>query len=234
MIKFYALSQRSNFWMVVIYFILAWYPLHEYTQIRVAVALSFSFLALVFLGHGRLRAAFALGVGSVLFHSSLVVLVPFIIAGYTLRRWPIWISIAAMIFLAFFLKAIFWVAAFSLGKISGNALAYFDFSAGAGIEYFSIAHLLMLAALLSALLSDGFSRIETRLSFLITVASFPLMIAFSDNPVIGLRLKELFMSFSVLFVFQRALIWRAVPQMIFGFLFSLSSAYTYVASGSFW
>ena len=230
-INFYSFSGKSNLLLVFIFFILSWYPLHEYTQVRVAIALSFLFVSIKKIGQERLLTACIWGILSTLFHASAAVLFPFLVIVYLLRHRSIWISLFSVTFMSVSLKGLFLISAALLSSRSPNILVYLEAASDFEIRYFSIAHILMAGVLLSAALSGGLKQIESRISFLIAFASFPLMFAFSEYPVIAIRFKELFMCFSILFAFQRKLTWAAIPQITLALLYSFASAFTFISSG---
>ncbi|SDO28876.1 EpsG family protein [Vreelandella arcis] len=85
--KFYLIAKLPNkfFWIGVYFLILL--PLHEMTQLRVAIALGFGYLAIYFSINESLSVRVTvLAVLSVLFHWTLLVFVPFVVFSRFLKR----------------------------------------------------------------------------------------------------------------------------------------------------
>lgn len=78
-IKFYLISKLINWPYYFLIYLLVLYPLHEMTQVRVSIALSFGYLAIYF----ALRETFSLRVVflsilAIMFHWTLLLFIPFI------------------------------------------------------------------------------------------------------------------------------------------------------------
>lgn len=78
-IKFFLLSKQKHYWLWFIIYLLMLFPLHEMTQLRVALAIGFGYLALYATSTGRPRiiSAGLLLLGSS-FQASILILLPFV------------------------------------------------------------------------------------------------------------------------------------------------------------
>jgi len=222
---------RQNVLLVLLFYFLAWYPLHEYTQVRLAVAIALLFLAMNALFETRFVVAAAFLVGAVSFQYSGLIVAPFAVVAYMLSGRPVWVGILAMTGVAAIIRVLILAYASIIYGFNPLVEGYLVDGLGTEVNVFSVANIWMAFALLSVWATGGLREPKTKALFLIVFASFPLFILFLDTPIFAHRLKELLMCFSVLLLFERKITWWALPQMFFGFLFAATVVYTAIRDG---
>jgi hypothetical protein len=78
-IKIYLLSLRKFTWILLVFYVLILYPLHDMTQIRAAIAMAMTYLAFDFLIKRKWHHAIPLFALGVLFHYSVLIFSPFLL-----------------------------------------------------------------------------------------------------------------------------------------------------------
>lgn len=201
-IKFYLFGRytHSPLFAALVY-LLMFFPVHEYTQIRAAVAISFGFAAIhCVIGRKWLFAA-GLSMLSVLFHSSAIVLVSL---GAVAVLIPRRIGIVAVPPAAVALLIISATASTALSNtfVTINPLFYSylnNVDASQAINIFSVSNLLMVASIVLMFAFRFHARDDYIFPFLLLpVFGFVFLVVFRSSPVLALRTSEIMM-LSVIF-----------------------------------
>lgn len=72
-------SSRMVFFVVMLFYLIRFAPLHEFTQLRVACSIAFLFVALVFSWRGKLIASIAACAAALIFHFTSVAIIPLVL-----------------------------------------------------------------------------------------------------------------------------------------------------------
>jgi len=205
-IKLYAIGRLSENWIYSIWvYLLIYFPLHDYTQIRVGVAVGIILLSLPDIVNGN-RLQFFIKTGlAVTFHWSALAALPF----YSLRKKPLF----ALILVAFFsFLAIPFQKSILLGveyfiSLSEPLSIYYRAHSGHFEDFriFNIIFLLNITLFLCAFWLFIKGKISNKIDNLpslftaIHALSIFIYLFFSvlDRPVISFRLSELYFAVSV-------------------------------------
>lgn len=230
-LKLRVLSREKNPALVVSCYVLSWYPLHDYTQFRLAVALALLFLAFKYFLKRRFVFAAVPYLASGLFHYTALLVAPVAILAFLLRRQPILVGMSVMIGVAIVANLIIASNIAFINTVNPLSEAYLLGDDASRPNLFSVTNILMGLSLASVVLFRGLQDDRNRTTFLLVFAAFPLLVALSGSPVFAQRAKEILMVFSVFLIFNRKITLKAIPQMTFGILFSLATVYYSVVSG---
>lgn len=201
-IKFYLFERYlSNPLLAAVVYLLLFFPTHEYTQIRAAVAISFGFAAIHCVIERKWLFAAGLSALSVLFHSSAMVLV---LLGTIAVLIPRRVGIVAIPSAAVALIIISSAASNALSStfVTFNPLFYSyldNVDASQAINIFSVSNLLMAASVVLMFAFRFYARDDYIFPFLLLpVFGFVLLVVFRGSPVLALRTSEIMM-LSVIF-----------------------------------
>jgi len=212
LIKFQLFSQYRHPILTVLFYLCCWYPLHEYTQIRVAVALSLGLLAANFLFQGRL-VAFAIVMSlATTFHASALILALALPAAYVAARLRLPLVIGAITALAVGgagLSATVFAVAAQFNTLVDNYVTNLD---GNTVNILSGANLLTAACLVSILFSRSLKTRQDVTFFILVLLGLASAVALQSAPVFSHRIKEMFLVFLVPLAFDTRLTKRALPQ----------------------
>lgn len=177
-------------------YMLMFFPVHEYTQIRAAVAISFGFAAIhCIIGRKWLFAA-GLSMVSVLFHSSAIVLVSLGAVAVLIPRRLGTVAMPAIIIALLIVSA---VASAALGStfatINPLFYSYLDnVDASQAINIFSVSNFLVITVLLLMFVFRFHVQDNYVFPFLLLpVFGFVFLIVFRSSPVLALRTSEIMM-----------------------------------------
>jgi hypothetical protein len=192
------------------------YPVHEYTQIRLAVALGFAYLGLHEAFRRRIWLALLLLAAGLSFHYSVALLIGCALI-YAFLRNPVRGLLPLLICLA-----VAWIATAGLAFIDLlQAVNPFAEAYLANLEdapaptLLSVSNLLYLAALLVAPFVLPWRSGEFALHYLLTAAALVAFVLLLDIPVFAHRIKELLAVSAVFWVFRfEPAGYRAVPALI--------------------
>jgi len=218
-LKFYLFRRylKSPLLAAVAYALL-FFPIHEYTQIRAAVAIGLAYYAVhALLEKHPWKAAAAL-LAAFTFHASII-LVGVIGAGALLipRRMYLPALVTGVAALLLFYEAItdFITAYFS--DYNPLVSSYVENVRGFGnVNILSGTNILFMVTLLWMALSGWVKDDKYNITFFImSVSSFVCLIVFRDSPVLALRTGEMLIVASLFLAFRPRTEWRtAVPQML--------------------
>nr|WP_253260751.1 EpsG family protein [Rhodanobacter glycinis] len=196
------------------------YFLHEFTQIRVAIALGFAFLALVELCNGRKMRWVIYSIIAVGFHVSALALIPFELPlAFGMRTRMTWslsgLSLVMLAAIGNFLS--------SFASYDGRVTVYIGDTGLTThmliVGTFKIAIVVFLSIYLTAKAAESPERKLLMQSCLLAVVGYVLMIIFMDRASgFAFRIYELFDAFSV-FVIAAAFLRRSVPSWFGAFAY---------------
>lgn len=199
-IKFYLFRRYLRYPLLAIFFyVIIFYPIHEYTQYRVGISLALGYLAVHLLLERRLTWAALLFFLSFSFHYSSILIVLVVVGSMILRGRAAIVAllIAATVGSIFIgqLRVSLSDVFNTLNPLSGTYLenkAMID-----GVSLLSVNNLLLAAAAVCYLVGGYYARSRYHASFLtMTIACLVPIALLPDAPVIAQRSKEvLFVAF---------------------------------------
>lgn len=233
-LKFNLLKRYPNPALTTAFYLACWYPLHEYTQLRAAIASTFLLLAADAILQSRwLRFATFVCI-AFSFHFASLFLALVILIALVLSRYEWWIGIPVTILT---LSSVPIFAYFMLPYLlTLNPLI--DSYLLRGFE-FATPNLLAVGNALTTLFIILFCALgvadtrERRFFLLIAAASIIIFVYLLESPVIAHRLKEATLVLSTPLAFNFALTHRNVPLLVTSVLIASWGIYTSVAGGLF-
>lgn len=230
-VKFLLFSKTERPALAILFYCCCWYPLHEYTQIRVVVAMSFVLLGTYFFFQRRyiaFSAAFALGSA---FHASILLLFGAVPFAYFLSRFRLLVVVPAIavaaISLAALSPAMFAIAA-TLNPLTEGYIANLD---DAGVTIFSSLNILTVGCLAAIFFARSLhNRVDYTL-FILVVFGLGAAVAFAPVPVFSHRIKEMLFVFLVPLAFNTRLTPRALGQYTLAFALAGWTLYTFISYG---
>ncbi|HEM8022171.1 TPA: EpsG family protein [Enterobacter ludwigii] len=189
-IKEYLFFKGSNTFLITIVYLMGMGLLHEMTQIRVAIAISFVLLSLHFKSNDRTKLSFLFFILSMLFHYSMA----FFIMGLIIPN--AWLANNKLKIPVIFLYAV--IAAVVLYFIQGVLISNFSmirlYASRADNESFNFASIRFMGLLLPLIIGvfsfNNLSVFQKR-CFIISMAAYAISIPASLIPTIASRIFEL-------------------------------------------
>jgi len=231
-IKFYLFFRylKSPLFAVAAYLML-FYPLHEYTQIRAALSGSLVYFAAHTFLERRYYPSVALLAGAVAFHASAII-VAIGVAVFIFVRRPIGIvfSFIGILALAVWFEEIVTIVTGVLPYINPLATRYLDnTSAGILPNLWSVQNVFLMAAMCSIAFITARSRTTYGSMFMfLSLAGLLMLLVFASSPVLAQRGKELLTISTIFLVFYGQADTRYTPfaLMLLGGAWSVYRALT--------
>lgn len=216
-IKFYLFTKYlESPWLAIIAYLLMFYAIHEYTQIRAAVAIAFGYLGVhQFVERRHFAAALSMLV-AFLFHASLV-LIALVALGVKLvpRRFFLPIVLAGAVIGGLFFAQVEALIRIAFSDFNPLVSYYIDNLSNAGeINIFSLTNLIIMLTLAFCAVAGYIQRSDYHyLFFAFGVAAFVWLFLFRGSPVLALRTAEMLFVGLIFLVYRRPLtIETAIPQ----------------------
>ncbi len=216
-IKFYLIRCYTHSPMLAaIAYVFLFYPLHEYIQIRVAVAVAFSYLGVMLMLERRyVWAAVAALIGALFQSSSIIIII--VAAVGVFGSLPVIAGSSLLLLVTASSLNVFGFITQLFVSLNPLAEGYLTNAVRAGeVNVFSITNILWLLSLMSITAlgnvqprTDRFDRCFLTLF----IGGFVFLIAFQGSPVVAQRLKELLFVGPLFLVFRRPLSWNTAPGM---------------------
>lgn len=203
----------SPFLAFIVYMAI-FYPLHEYTQIRTAMAATLAFYAIfAFLDNRKISSLILFGL-AVSFHFSAVLFAAIIIASFLTRR-NLYILLGILLVGWFFSDAIINQAALLASYVNPLVLAYAA-SAQDDIRpnIFSVLNMSLMLLLIVGYFSGLVKDSQQEIFFFTGAASLVIFIIFLPVPVFASRVKELLSISFIFLVFRHRLSTRNIVPVI--------------------
>ena len=182
------------------------YPIHEYTQYRVALSLAFSYLAVHLILERRWMWSFVLFLISISLHGSSLLLFAAGLGGYLFKgNRTVLATMAATILMSIFSGQLRGAIEDTVNLINPLATSYLDNRANLeGVTIFSVNNLLFIGMSFFCIILGYYNRSRYHMLFLtITLTSITPIILLPEAPIIAQRAKE------VLFVAMIFLVCRS-------------------------
>lgn len=231
MIKFSVLKRLDHPVLAVIFYLCVWFPLHENTQIRLAAATAFLFLATEKMFERRWEWFVVLSAIASAFHVTAVVAAASLAAASLLARYRLSYSIP--------LTGLAGVAlSLSFTTIMHYAVQLQPLLLSQGAEstspnFFSGFNIATALFLLSYAASGSVTEYRSRTFFLVTCGGFLVLLALFPVPVMAHRFKELLMIFMTFIAFEYRMTLKTMPQAILASALAGWSLYSAISYGLF-
>nr|WP_237452813.1 EpsG family protein [Qipengyuania pelagi] len=216
-IKFFLFWKYLRYPLIgAVYYLVTFYPIHEYTQVRTALGLALGYLALHLAYERRfVRAVIAIAIGAT-FHASVVILLPmYLAATYGRKSFPA-LSVVSILILAVGLSDSLRSSAISFfSDINPLLAAYAQNREFNEISIFSLNNIGLLLAIFLGFFA-GWQK-ESRyhsLFFVISIGAILVVIGLSGVPMVAQRVKEV-LYVSTIFVAHRSVFsYRNIPAVM--------------------
>lgn len=230
-VKFQVLGRLEHPWTAIFFYVLVWFPLHENTQVRVAVAVTFLFMATKPLFDGRWIRYLLVSSLSILFHYTAIFAIAMIAGAYYLSRFPriVWITapIVAGALMYIMLSVLFpYFALFRAALLDGTGES-------TPPNLLSVANLFSYLFLVATFFSGSLKSREAKTYFILVALSFATLVGFQSIPVLANRLREILFVFMTFIAFEYKLTLRTFPQAILAASLALWSLYRGIQYGLF-
>lgn len=217
-VKFYLFkSNLHSYWLAIISYIMLFYPIHEYTQIRASVAIAFSYIGLHLALDRKIFLPCVFFILGISFHSSIILMAVLSITILVIpKNYYIYIGISISIIIILFgnfISDILKIYFASLNPLISLYLDNSDFSIEANL--FSGTNILLMLSLIYCLFSGIYNKSRYHLTFfVISFISFIWLAVFQEAPVVALRTAYiLFVSF-IFLAFKEKLSYQTAPLQI--------------------
>lgn len=214
-IKFYLiyLYTKSLLWAILVYTLL-FYPIHEYTQIRSAVALAFSYLGFHLLFNEKIKLSLVSFIFGLLFQFSIAIMLMVAVTVYIYRRFGLKKLITAVISAAIFIVPIIGLVISMIIDVNPIALSYAQNAGNADTaNIYSINNIIYFVIIIIYFLTKWDKSTYPYLFLLLFGLIFSLLT--NNIPVFSYRVKEIFAVSSVFLVFQeRAISQKTIPALL--------------------
>ena len=219
------------FWIAVVFYFFKYFPLHELNQLRAALGAAAAVLAFSIKEDGKTKLAFYVCCAGVLFHYSVLIILPFLFLPRFDRRGVLLISLVVYAVCALFVTGLQQFAAkyFSVLELyetaSGSEKEFNKFSPVFFPEFMLIGFSLWWWRHLTPLMQ--------RVVYL-QLIGFALLYAFSSIGVVAVRTHEFFSVLWIFYVAHAQFVKRRIRNLIFVFvLLSVAISVYLFFSGSF-
>lgn len=231
MIKFSVLKRLDHPVLAIIFYVCVWFPLHENTQIRLAVATAFLFLATAKLFERRWEWFVVLSAIASTFHVTAAVAAASLAAASLLARYRLKYSIPLTGLGGVALSASFTTVMYY--AVQWQPLLLEQGADSASPNFFSGFNIATALFLLSYAASGSVKEYRGRTFFLVTCGGFLVLLALSPVPVMAQRFKELLMIFMTFIAFEYRMTLKTVPQAILASALAGWALYSAISYGLF-
>ncbi|MYM36162.1 hypothetical protein GTP38_17665 [Duganella sp. FT94W] len=234
-IVFYALSSGWQvFAAASLLYLIRYFPLHEYTQLRVAISIGMTMVSTIYLWEGNFKKAAIFIVLSLLFHQSAIAVIPFLFFKPTKRRTIIAVSLAIMLTLKY--GSSYFISSFLADtvEIVGNYERNGSF-ARHDVNLFNPTVLLDMALIVYAFANwHQLTRVMKTSVFMMSIG-IAFYFGMTSFPVMAHRLREFFSVFFIIFVIEslRRNIIRAPVIVVYLLSLGLYSYLFFIREGFF-
>ncbi|MEA3015135.1 MAG: hypothetical protein QOD42_3680 [Sphingomonadales bacterium] len=217
-IKFHLFKKYLRYpLLAAVTYVAIFYPMHEYTQIRVGLALALGYLTIHCLYDRRWMAAALWFVLAYLFHTSVIVLpLGFLAARYVRGNMAvilIGIGAAVLFYISEQLRELL-VQLFS--SINPLLRSYVDNRTFESVSLLSINNLLLIAAMAAAVVMGWFKFSRYHALFLtLSLASIVAIAVLASSPIVANRTKEVLFVSVIFLIFRSKITLRTLPTILF-------------------
>ncbi len=234
-LKFLVFLRQKNVVATTLFYIIAWFPLHEYTQIRAAFAVSILFIATECLLTRKWIPFLLLSALAGLFHTSALLVAGFLVGVFFLAELRLSLAILLIAATTIVLTVVTALALDILSKFNPLIVYYAQNVGGNEVpNIFSAQNIASVLFLVSMLFSGTLVDRRVRVIFLLCCSAMAVFIGFHEIPTFAHRLKEMLLVFMTLIAFNAPLTWRTLPQMFFGAMYAVISFLSYSINGIIW
>lgn len=234
LVKFALFSHHRRPVLTILFYLCCWYPLHEYTQIRAAVAFAFVFLAAeAFFNRRFVMFAALVAMGS-LFHGSSLAPAVAIPVAWVLASFRLPMIIAAIAGGAAALGAVMQPLLVFAERLNPLAGTYAPNLEGYSVNLFSSVNILTVALLGAILFARSLTDRRLRTLFILVLFGLAVAVAFQSMPVFSHRLREMFLIFLVPLAFNARFTPRGLLQMSLATVLGAGTLTAHILQGIIW
>lgn len=190
-------SSQKIFLVVAAFYLVRYFPLHELTQLRLALGIALILVGTIFLWEGEIYTGTAICVSALLFHMSVVAIIPALFLNLV-KRWQV-ISIALVVFI---LTSI--LSGFLTSYLSGfiQAIKIYQDNNFENLNPNPLAIYLLIdwAMIVVSLLMWKKNSLLMKRVVLLEILGMAIFYGAIDFGVIAIRIRESYSVFWVLFV----------------------------------
>ena len=228
-IKFWFFYKYTKFpWLAIISYMLMFYPLHEYTQIRVSIALSFSILGIHFLINKRPFKSLLFFVIAPFFHLTVIVISIFAMI-YFIRNKYIGLTLVAVGGLTVWFAGDFILNTVLIISSDFNSLSDYYVSSAEYTEkanIFAVSNIAIYSVIAFCLIRGWYIKSDLDfMLFIFLMASVACLIILIDLPVFSQRLKEVLSMFMIALTFRN---YRSKIDLLCYLILLSASAWSFV------
>lgn len=231
MIKFIVLKRLDHPVLAVIFYLCVWFPMHENTQIRLAVATAFLFLATEKMFERRWEWFVVLSAIASTFHVTAAVAAASLATASFLARYRLRFSIPLTGLGGVALSASFTTVMHY--AVQWQPLLLEQGGGNTSPNLFSGFNIATALFLLFYAASGSVKDYRGRTFFLVTCGGFLVLLALFPVPVMAQRLKELLMIFMTFIAFEYRITIKTMPQALLASALAGWALYSAISYGLF-
>lgn len=234
LIKFALFSSHRRPVLTILFYLCCWYPLHEYTQIRAAVAFALGFLATEAFFNRRFVMFAALIALGAMFHGSSIALAVAIPVAWVLASFRLPMIIAAVVGGGAALGVVMQPLLVFFERLNRLASTHAANLEGYSVNLFSSVNILTVALLGAILFARSLTDRRLRTLFILVLFGLAVAVAFQSMPVFSHRLREMFMIFLVPLAFNARQTPRGLLQMFLATVLAARYLQSHIIEGVIW
>lgn len=230
-LKLILMSRYNRPVLTCLFYLCIWYPIHEYTQIRIAVALAFALVATEAYLRGRLLIFAAYMMAAVSFHVSTVLLAVLVPLASYLARYSLTTILLSSAVAAISLQNIADLFLSYVAQLIPLIDAYTSNYQENRVNIVTGVNILTVALLSMIVYNAGVNQHRDRALFIIVVGALVLAVALHEFPVISHRLREMLLFFIIPLAFNAKSNTGGFCQYIFASALAGYSLYETISLG---
>lgn len=230
-LKVWVFSYIRNPVYLFLFYLINWYPLHEYTQIRAAMAVSILFVSLRFLLNGKWKSFLILSLLAATFHATALVAAGFLVFSTFLSRYRLLVAVPLVLAATIIPPLVVMKVLPVLANINPLIESYTMNVDQYEVNIFSGGNILTILLLISMMFSGAIQDRGRRILFIISVSSIGIMVGMQEMPIIAHRLKEILLVFMVFIAVNEKVNIKTFPQIILAVLLSIWNLQAAIAQG---
>lgn len=216
-------------------YLLLFYPIHEYTQIRSAVAIGFGYYAVHKMLERRLVYAGLLMLVAFLFHSSSVLIGVVALAAFFTPKKYYWLFAFGGIVLGIALgQSILDFIGANFSELNPLTDSYLDNTSGSDpINILSGSNVLHALTLATVAALGWQARDQYNMTFFIMgVSGLAVLVLFQSSPILALRSSEMLLVSTIFLAYRPGPSWQAAPVQLLVLINGLWSTYRAIIEGT--
>lgn len=230
-VKFRSLEGLESFIPALMFYLCVYFPLHENTQIRIALAISVLFFSTRYLfSENWLKFAIASAL-AVTFHTTAIIASVSLISCYFLSKFHIGYGIAIAVIISALMSSFLGMILSDLMEL--NPLLENSLNISINPNVFSITNIFTVAFLFFYILSGSARDRRSKTFFLVSCFGISAFLGLYAVPVMAHRIKELLLVFMTFIAFEYRWNNKTYPQAALAIVLAIGSLYGSIITGFF-